>query len=443
MDKKNIHYQNALHLIKNNNVSDAVKELKLCLKFNSNDTAALNLLGLAYYLKCRFDKAEAKWRKSLSIRREKNKAADYLELITKSDFKELRQRYKKIIFNDEVDEKSKRAFLEDITAEHEELIEPYLILALLYKKKGNYEQALAYLYQAYDLDSGNKNIKDYILECESKNQKKSFLNFDFFNESNISKALMLTFLLSAAIILLININLLNPFQNEAIQTGQISDSTSQENEFITLESLNQQHREKENSESEPKSSGSTEENSAQSIFQNNEINSADEEIISADLNYINIHLTYPEMQQLLNQEKKDEKLEEYKTYLETSDPQQLFEEAYTDFRAENYSEAADKFTAIYSLSDVDYLKRESLYLLARSHEIREDYIQAEYYYREYLEQYQESNYYEVVLYNLGLMLDQIGRKESSRKILMRLRNELPYSQYNNSRVYDILNDEVE
>lgn len=443
MQKKNIHYQNALHLIKNNNVSDAVKELKLCLKFNTNDTAALNLLGLAYYLKCRFDKAEAKWRESLSLRREKNKAADYLELITKSDFKELRQRYKKIIFNDAADEKSKRVFLEDITAEHEELIEPYLILALLYKKKGNYEQALAYLYQAYDLDSGNKNIKDYILECESKNQNKSFLNFDFLNESKISKALMLTFLLVAAIFLLININSLNPFQNEAIQTGQNSNNTSQENEFITLDSINQQHKEKENSGPESKNSGSAEENTAQAIFQNNELNtSADEEIISADLND-NINLNYAEMQQILDQEKKDEELEEFKTYLEKGNAQQLFDEALRDFRAENYSQAAEKFSAIYNLSEIDYLKRESLYLLARSREIREDYIQAEYYYREYLEHYQESNYYEVVLYNLGLMLDQLGRKESSREILMRLRNELPYSQYNNSRVYDILNDKTE
>jgi Flp pilus assembly protein TadD len=444
MQMKNIHYQNALHLIKNNNVSDAVKELKLCLKFNRNNTAALNLLGLAYYLKCRFEKAEANWRKSLSIRRENNKAADYIELITKSDFKELRRRYKKILFNDEVDEKTKIAFLEDIIADHEELIEPYVILALLYKRKGNHEQALTYLYEAYDLDSGNNNIKDYILECEGKNQKQSLYSFDFLKNRKSLSAFMLIFLLPITIILLINTDLFNSFQQETSRTDQPSVNKSQDNTFVTADKIKKDNLQNEGSEKDRGNSESVKEIKTHNIFQNNDKSPLKKEtLISTVFNYKNIHLTYSDIQQILNQEKRHEELNNFKSYLETGNAQQLFQEGLANFRNDNYEEAADIFEAIYSLSEVDYLKRESLYLLARTLEILEDFNQAEYFYRQYLEQYQESNYYEVVLYNLGLMYDQIEKKEASREILNRLRNERPYSQYNNSRVYDILNESAE
>jgi tetratricopeptide (TPR) repeat protein len=444
MQMKNIHYQNALHLIKNNNISDAVKELKLCLKFNRNDTAALNLLGLAYYLKCRFEKAEQKWRKSLSLRRENNKAVDYIELITKNDFIELRRRYKKILFNDEVDEKIKIAFLEGIIAEHEELIEPYVILALLYKRKGRHEQALTYLYDAYDLDSGNNNIKDYILECEGKNQKQSFYSFDFLKKRKTVSAFMLIFLLSITIILLINTNEFSSSQKAASQTEQLSVNTSQENTFFTSDNLEVDNQQSEDNEKDDVPLKSGQENSAQNIFQNNkDITLEKEKLFSTDFNYKNIHLNYSEIQEVLKQARKKEELNQFKSSLEAGNAQQLFQEGLENFRNDNYEEAVLIFDAIYSLSDVDYLKRESLYLLARTHEIQEDFNQAEYFYKQYLKQYQESNYYEVVLYNLGLMYDQIGKNEASREILNRLRKERPYSQYNNSRVYDILNESAE
>lgn len=99
------------------------------------------------------------------------------------------------------------------------------------------------------------------------------------------------------------------------------------------------------------------------------------------------------------------------------------------------------FASIYTYSEVDYLKKESLYLLSRSSEKSEQYEQAEFYYREYLKEYKDSNYYDEALYNLGLMYHKIDKINLSREILYKLREEKPYSQYNNSKVYNILNEE--
>jgi len=245
MDKNNrtnFHYQKALELFKKNNVTEAVKELKLCLKFNPKDVLALNLLALGYYLKCRFDKAENYWRQSLAVKRKNNQAIDYLELITKKDFLELRQEYKEILFNDTAGKGEKIEFLKNIINKHDELIEPYLILGLLYKEDQKYQEALEYLYQAYELDSGNKNIKDYIMECENKENNSKYFNLDSFDLSrfNLDKfkffnykketALILTGLLAISLIFYINseeqpIQLDSNVQQEEVQ----NQSTAAEN----------------------------------------------------------------------------------------------------------------------------------------------------------------------------------------------------------------------
>ncbi|MFP4199141.1 MAG: tetratricopeptide repeat protein, partial [Halanaerobium sp.] len=109
------------------------------------------------------------------------------------------------------------------------------------------------------------------------------------------------------------------------------------------------------------------------------------------------------------------------------------------FSRGDYQDAADIFNSIYNLTETDYLKRESLFLLARSHEKLENYQSGEHFYRIYLNEYNDSNYYDEALYNLGLMLNKAGEAEKSREVLERLREEAPYSEYNNSRVYEILN----
>jgi TolA-binding protein len=145
------------------------------------------------------------------------------------------------------------------------------------------------------------------------------------------------------------------------------------------------------------------------------------------------------MQKLLKKEQTKREAEKIAEFRQANTEQQLFNLGMENFQNGIYDEAAAIFTSIFNLTDKDYLRRESLFLLARSHEKQYNYEQAEHFYRIYLSEYPETNYYDEALYNLGLMLNRAGKLEASKNILYRLQSEEPYSEYNNSKVYQILN----
>jgi tetratricopeptide (TPR) repeat protein len=452
MNKNNAHYKDAMNSIKNNNVSDAIDELKLCLKFNAKSVSALNLLGLAYYLKCRFDKAEKTWRKSLSLQRDNNKARDYLELITKQDFKEIRKEYKNILFSDQADQEQKKKFLKRLIEEYDELIEPYVILGLLYKKEENYEEALKYFYQAYDLDSGNQNIKNYIMQCEKDDQNSSAFNFK--SQTNKKSALIAGAIAVLLFAIFLNFSGLSPLEwiGNNIQGFEFARSETEENNS----EAGPQNTNNQNSASVSENNGAVSKNEAvdnnidsnqisgaQTEPANNNQQSASLEILNELdlLEYQNKEslLSFENIKKLKQREEEKKELEEANTFLEEGTEQQLFNLGMDYFSRQDYQDAADIFKSIYNLTETDYLRRESLYLLARSHEKMDNYQSAEHFYRIYLNEYQDTNYYDEALYNLGLMLNEAGEVEKSREVLERLRRENPYSEYNNSQVYEILN----
>lgn len=452
MNKNSAHYKAGMNSIKNNNVSDAVDDLKLCLKFNSKNVSALNLLGLAYYLKCRFDKAEKTWRKSLSLQRNNNKARDYLELITKEDFKKIRKEYKNILFSDEASQNQKKSFLKKLIEEYDELIEPYVILGLLYKKEGNYEEALKYFYQAYDLDSGNQNIKNYIMQCEKDDKNSNAFNFK--SQTNKKSALIAGIIAVSLFAVFLNLSGLSPLSwiENNIRGFEFAQSETEEK---NLEQNNSQNinddssaaRENNDSTSEGSISKNNFNSTEVAADKNNNDNSNQATGSLGQLNELDLlqyqnnefFLSFKNIQELKEREAAKRKLDEANTFLEEGTEQQLFNLGMDYFSRQEYQDASDIFNSIYNLTETDYLRRESLFLLARSHDQMDNYQSAEHFYRIYLNEYNDSNYYDEALYNLGLMLNMAGEVEKSKEILERLRREDPYSEYNNSHVYEILN----
>jgi tetratricopeptide (TPR) repeat protein len=425
MKKNNSHYKEAMNLIKSNNVSDAVDELKLCLKFNSNSVSALNLLGLAYYLKCRFDKAEKTWRKSLSIKNDNNKARDYLELITKKDFSEIRKEYKNTLFNDKTNQNMKIKFLKSLIERYDELIEPYVILGLLYKKEENYDQALKYFYKAYDLDSGNQNIKNYIKQCEKEDEVSNVFNLK--SQTNKKSVIIAGVIAVSLFAFFLNLSGVSPIEwiGKNIDGFEFAESKNENNSTDSSDLSTQNNNNQDNSN----------DNSVNNNAQLDVVGKLDLMEYQAERAF----LSFENIKKLKEKENRKEELSEASTFLEEGTEQQLFNLGMDYFSRGDYQNASEIFKSIYNLTETDYLKRESLFLLARSYEKLLNYKSAEHYYRIYLNEYEDSNYYIEALYNLGLMLDEAGLEKKSKEILQRLRTEAPYSKYNNSHVYDILN----
>jgi tetratricopeptide (TPR) repeat protein len=441
-----------MNSIKNNNVSDAIDELKLCLKFNAKSVSALNLLGLAYYLKCRFDKAEKTWRKSLSLQKENNKARDYLELITKQDFKKIRKEYKNILFSDQADQNEKIRFLKRLIEEYDELIEPYVILGLMYKKEENYEEALKYFYQAYDLDSGNQNIKNYIMQCEKDDKNSNAFNFK--SQTNKKSALIAAIISVFLFAIFLNISGLSPlewienniqgFEFAQSETGENNLEQASQNRNNNSSNSNSENSNLTSREAAAENEASSTEKAADKSKNENSIQQKSNLELLDELDLLQYQnnqslLSFETIQELKQREEEKRELEKANNFLEEGTEQQLFNLGMDYFSRQDYQDAADIFNSIYSLTETEYLRRESLYLLARSHEKIDNYQSAEHFYRIYLNEYNDTNYYDEALYNLGLMLNEAGEAEKSREVLERLRREDPYSEYNNSQVYQILN----
>ena len=57
-------YNKSLKLIRERNISQAIKLLNDCCYIDDSSIDALNLLGLCFYCRCSFDKAKYLWNKS-------------------------------------------------------------------------------------------------------------------------------------------------------------------------------------------------------------------------------------------------------------------------------------------------------------------------------------------------------------------------------------------
>lgn len=166
----NIYYNNALDLVKNNEISKAVELIEKCLKYYAKDVQALNLMGLCQYILCDFDKAYFYWSKSLVCDDKNNRAKYYLDVLNSDNFKMVIQKYNSAI--DSINNfryKDAINTLEEISQSNKELIEPYVIIGLCYYELREYNLAKKYIQHALTIDKDNSKYLIYLNEINSKN----------------------------------------------------------------------------------------------------------------------------------------------------------------------------------------------------------------------------------------------------------------------------------
>ncbi|GMK84252.1 hypothetical protein JSCD7_26340 [Clostridioides difficile] len=148
-------YNNALDLAYKNYITSAINMVNKALEINPKDIDILNLRGLLKLLKCDFAKAFESFYTALCY--ENNHISrKYVNLISSEDFKTFLGRYNHSIrfINEELNYESIH-ILENIIEEEPELIEPYVILSLLYDKLGNVKKREGYLDKLKELDKDN------------------------------------------------------------------------------------------------------------------------------------------------------------------------------------------------------------------------------------------------------------------------------------------------
>lgn len=389
----NIYYNNSLELVKSNKISKAVELIEKCLKYYAKDVQVLNLMGMCQYMLCDFDKAYFYWSKSLVCDTENNRAKYYLDVLNSDNFKMVIEKYNLAIDNvNNFRYKDAISVLEEIRQLNKELIEPYVIIGLCYYELNEYSLAKDYIEYALTLDKDNTKYLTYLNEINNKNVSN--------NKSNKLKnniiAFSLVFLLSIITSLL--------YYQKHNKDIQISNQTREYQKKIQEVSL-------------ALKTSKTDYNRLKKEFENEKHKN---DMINAKSGLDN------------------EKISNNKSF--SGSESEVFKSAILYFKNQEYGEAIDRFQYIVSKGIEESLVAESTYYIAVCYEKKENYKTAEKYYSSYISKYYEKNYYDDSLYNYGLMLYKRGDRDTAKKVLYKLQQEVPNSIFVNSKVRYILNN---
>ena len=174
-------YNNALELSQKSYITTAIRLVDEALQLNPKDEDILNLRGLLKLLKCDFAKAfESFYTAQCYGNNELSRK--YVDLLSSKKFKVFLERYNHSIrfINEELNEESMEIF-DSLILEDPELIEPYVILILLYEKMGKIEEKEELLERLRFVDADNHlfdknhehiNEEDFSITTEKKENEQ-------------------------------------------------------------------------------------------------------------------------------------------------------------------------------------------------------------------------------------------------------------------------------
>lgn len=379
-------YNKSLKLIRERNISQAIKLLNDCCYIDDSSIDALNLLGLCFYCRCSFDKAKYLWNKSISIKKEENRAFEYLQFITSKDMYNLITIYNEgieLIVKKKYDEAVCR--FKEVLELQNELIEPYIIIGLICLKDDNFLEAKKNFEKAMLLDTGNESVRyyyNYIL------RKMKSVNISDENKG----ALRVKNKRKRIIILLFSVLAISAFVFASLSI-KTPDINSQENDVQSVADTTE--KDKEIEELKDKLTKTE-------ISLNNLINkSPDEELVNKD--------TWTVLQEGLSQ-----------------------------YNNGKNKEAINNFSYVINKSLNSNEKSEAVFWLANCYENLTNYDMAIETYKLYLEDYANDSYYDDSLYNLAILLYKENRHEEAVYYAQKMINECSRSIYNNDNIKNII-----
>ena len=371
-------YNEALNMLEKDFINSASDMLDEALELNPKDVDILNLKGLVKVLKCDFDQAFESFYKSLCYGNNEL-SKKYVSILASDNFGIFLSRYNHAIrfINKGLNEESIQIF-ENITTEQPDLIEPYLLLHLIYNKLGNENKSNEYLNILKYIDKDNpmfeikENIQD--VQEEKVDNKKG---------TNKGKYIYISIILG----LVIGIGVL--YSNSKNKLEQLSSKINEKEEKIN-----------------------------QTNDKLNKINS--------------------ELEEMKN---KEESIVETQTEIIVADEEELSEKAQKLKSQGDTSEAIKYYKLVVENGKTKKYISEAIYQVAYLNEKLKNYDEAIKYYKKYVYTYNSSeNYFDDCYYNMGMIYYNNGDLENAKKMFYSLRAEDPDSIYNNSKVKEILKE---
>lgn len=373
-------YNEALNLAIKNYITTATEIIEKALELNPKDVDILNLRGLLKLLKCDFSKSFESFYTAMCYGNNEL-SRKYVDILSSDKFKVFLGRYNHSIrfINEDLNQESIH-ILNNIIEEDPDLIEPYVILTLLYDKIGNVKQKEYYLNKLEQVDKDNPLFENKI---DSKDKEIEIV------EKKIKKKINI---IPYAIVGVLTISMIGYHIMSKKKIQHLNNQLSKKDEKI--EEIDKQLSE-----------------------------------TSKELNKTNEQLE--QTNKTLDETKNQEIL--------VASEEELYYKAIELKSNKDYSEAITYFKNIIENGKTKKYISESIYQVAFLSEITDSYDEAEKYYKKYINTYnKDDQYYDDAFYQLGMLYYENGDLESAKKTFYGMKSEVPESMYNNSKVKEIL-----
>lgn len=373
-------YNEALNLASRNYITTATETIEKALELNPKDVDILNLRGLLKLLKCDFSKSFESFYTAMCYSNN-NLSRKYVDILSSDEFKVFLGRYNHSIrfINEDLNQES-IYILNNIIEEDPDLIEPYVILALLYDKIGNLKKKEYYLNKLEQIDKDNPLFETKI---ENKDKETDIIVKKVKKNKNIIPYIIISIL-------------------AICMTAYYINSKNK------IEHLNSQLIKKDEKIEEI----------------DNKLNETSEK-----LNETNQQLD--ETNKTLEESKDKEIL--------VASEEDLYQKAVKLKDNKDYNEAIIYFKNIVENGKTKKYISESIYQVALLSEKNNNYDQAVKYYKKYINTYnKDDQYYDDAFYQLGMLYYENGDINNAKKTFYGMKSEVPESMYNNSKVKEIL-----
>ncbi|WP_270939884.1 tetratricopeptide repeat protein [Romboutsia lituseburensis] len=381
-------YNNSLDLAYKNYITSACEHIETALEINPKDVDILNLKGLLTLLKCDFSKAFESFYTAMCYGNNEM-SRKYVDMLSSDDFKVFLARYNHSIrfINEELNDECIH-ILENIIDEDPDLIEPYVLLSLIYDKLGDIKRKESYLKYLRDVDKDNPLFEEEIKTIESQAQEKAE---KVENTNKVKQKHKIPYIL--IVVLLLGVGSYYVYNKNQIEN--LNSKLSQKEE--TLDAVGKQ------------------------------LDKKDEKL--------------KEKEQELDKVKNEEKEKETKVELLVSDEETLYNEAIKMKKEEDYKGAIERFKYVISSGKTKKYISESIYEVALLNQKTGNNEDAIKYYNKYINTYtSKDQYYDDAFYQLGMLYYNTGELKQAQKTFYGLRSEVPDSMYNNSKVDEILKE---
>jgi tetratricopeptide (TPR) repeat protein len=375
-------YNNALELADKNYITSACCTVEKALEINPKDVDILNLKGLLTLLKCDFSKSFESFYTAMCYGNNEL-SRKYVDMLSSDEFNVFLGRYNHSIrfINEELNHESIH-ILDNMIEEDPYLIEPYIILSLLYDKLGNVKKREIYLQKLREVDKDNALFEEKEEGDSSDKQEEQKVKKRSNKKNIIPYALIGCIALGMGAYFVENNNKIEELNSQIVKKEQKLDEAGKE-----LDEKEQKIEEKDQ-----------------------------------------------ELDKVKNEEK------EIKVVV--SDEATLYSESLKLKKNKDYEGAIENFKHVIASGKSKQYISESIYEVASLNEKLGNKDEAIKYYKKYINMYtSKDQYYDDAYYQLGILYYNNGKLEDAKSTFYGLRSEVPDSMYNNSKVKAILREQ--